>query len=557
MNAISSESPEKLRGGYYTDPALTAFLLRWVAGCRPRTLLEPSCGDGAFFLPLTRSALVPSLERVLAWELEAAEAAQAADILQRVPDVSADLRTGDFLPWAVSQRGAPPQIDAVVGNPPFVRYQYLDEAAQRHAEALIRGSGLPFTRHVNLWVPFLVAALQRLRPGGRLGMVVPAELLHVLHAGAARQALLRGCARVLVLDLEELCFEDALQGVVLLLAEKAPSGATSPGELAIARVQNQQVLTQDPETLLQGAAWVSGADLPGKWMLALLSPRERALLVGLAATPAVHRFHELADVQVGIVTGANDFFLVPDAVVEAYDLSAWARPMFGRSEHVAGVIYDEAQHAANRHAGLPTNFLWFDAGPREALPEGAARYVAHGEAQGLHTRYKCRIREPWYRVPSVFPAPVAMLKRCHDLPRLVHNAAGALTTDTAYRVRPRGVEPAALVACFVNALTALSAELEGRHYGGGVLELVPSEIEQLLLPAPSGDRAALETLDELIRSSAGPLEVLERRDPRVLGGLGLSQAELQDLRGAWWRLRNRRQRAGSDPTGAASGRTLP
>jgi hypothetical protein len=31
----------------------------------------------------------------------------------------------------------------------------------------------------------------------------------------------------------------------------------------------------------------------------------------------------------------------------------------------------------------------------------------------------------------------------------------------------------------VNSLTALTAELEGRHYGGGVLELVPSEIEKL------------------------------------------------------------------------------
>ncbi len=38
---------------------------------------------------------------------------------------------------------------------------------------------------------------------------------------------------------------------------------------------------------------------------------------------------------------------------------------------------------------------------------------------------------------------------------------------------------------FLNGLTALTAELEGRHYGGGVLELVPSEIEKLLVPVPS------------------------------------------------------------------------
>jgi hypothetical protein len=110
------------------------------------------------------------------------------------------------------------------------------------------------------------------------------------------------------------------------------------------------------------------------------------------------------------------------------------------------------------------------------------RYLRSGEEQGLPKRYKCRVREPWFRVPSVHATPVAMLKRAHHFPRLVLNKAQVFTTDTAYRIQPKQVTAASLVYSFLNSLTSLSAELEGRHYGGGVLELVPSEIERLILP---------------------------------------------------------------------------
>src|SRR5262249_21745237 len=152
----------------------------------------------------------------------------------------------------------------------------------------------------------------------------------------------------------------------------------------------------------------------------------------------------------------NKFFLVPDSVVEEYGLSPWAHPMFGRSEHVPGVIYDEKTHAHNRARGLPTNFLWFKG---SALSASARRYLKLGEANGLHRRYKCRVREPWYEVPSVYSTPVGMLKRCHDFPRLVLNKLTAYTTDTAYRIRTCGVEAGRFVFSFVNSLTALSAEL--------------------------------------------------------------------------------------------------
>lgn len=463
--------------------------------------------------------------------------------------VQAEIREGDFLRWAagrlaegasgVRDRG----FDAAVGNPPFIRYQLLGEKAHRRSEAIVRGLGLPFTRHANAWVPFVLAALALLRPGGRLAMVVPAEILHVLHAGSVRAYLARECARVLLVDPVELWFEGLLQGAMLLLAERRDAPARASGNVGVVPTLTRAFLREDPEALFRRARYVDGCRMGEKWTTALLSDRERSLVDGVAGLVAVPRLRQIASVDVGIVTGANGFFLVPDAVVERYQLDAFAHPMFGRSGHVRGVVYDRRRHEANRRRGVPANFLWLPDAPLDALPAGLQRYILVGERSGLHRRYKCRVREPWYRVPSVYATPVAMLKRSHECPRLILNAAGAFTTDTAYRVRPTRIAAARLVSGFVNSLTALSAELEGRHYGGGVLELVPSEIERLLVPLPRTS-ATLAVLDQALESGRPVEQILRAQDTAILGGVGVGADDRVTIHEAWARLRDRRHRRG-------------
>ena len=101
------------------------------------------------------------------------------------------------------------------------------------------------------------------------------------------------------------------------------------------------------------------------------------------------------------------------------------------------------------------------------------------------------------------------------------------------------------MACFVNPLTALSAELEGRHYGGGVLELVPSEIERLILPMPKEVKFDLAQLDQTIRTTPMP-EVLRLQGGTVLAALGLSVAEQSRVLSGWRHLRDRRHRVSRD-----------
>ncbi|MBN1209993.1 MAG: N-6 DNA methylase [Myxococcaceae bacterium] len=541
MNFIENESAQKLRGGYYTPLDIARFLARWCLEISPEQMLEPGCGDGNFLEAVARCE-PKSLKKLMAFELEPEEAKKARARARALAPGKMKVHNEDFLEWYLLGSGIHGTVDAVVGNPPFIRYQYLSQPAQALAEKLFKFLRLPFTRHTNAWVPFVLASLHMLRPGGRLAMVVPSELLHVLHTQSLRTYLIERCQSVLVIEPKEIWFDDTLQGVVLLLAEKKQS-ASQPCRLGILATSGRQFLERTVESLSAQVDWMDASGLAGKWTRTLLTASERRLLEELEHHADVHRFEEIAQVDVGIVTGANKFFLVSDEVVERHSLQRWAHPMFGRSEHVRGVIYDERAHAENSQQGFPTNFLWFGDTRLEELPKPVQQYIAQGEAEGLPRRYKCRIRQPWYNVPSVWPAPVAMLKRSHDFPRLVLNAAKAFTTDTAYRIRPaEGISSERLVFGFVNSLTMLCAELQGRFYGGGVLELVPSEIEKVLVPLGYKGTPPLRRLDEAFREDVPVETILHDQDKQVLGALGVSPARQGVLFGAWDRLRRRRQR---------------
>jgi adenine-specific DNA-methyltransferase len=540
MNFIEFESEQKLRGGFYTDLAIASFLARWIKSSEPQSLLEPSCGDGAF-LKAIEEAQISSLKRITACELNEQEADKAASRTH----LSVQIQNTDFLRWSLFCGQNEEGFDAVVGNPPFIRYQYLPTKQQLLAEKIFSQLNLPFTKHTNAWVPFVLAAIRLLKPGGRLAMVIPSEIFHIPHAQSLRRYLTEQCSKILILDPEEIWFGDTLQGTVLLMTEKKRAVSEKGMGVAIIPVKSRQALNDDPEDYFQRATYTNGVTIEGKWMPVFLSLNERELLAKLKARDDIKKFGDIASVDVGIVTGANKFFLVPDAIVEKFALQRWAHPMFGRSDHVKGLVYSDIDHEANKENGLPANFLWFEEDQIESLPKNVRNYLQIGLNQQLHTRFKCRTRKTWYKVPSVYSAPVAMLKRAHHYPRLVLNHADAYTTDTAYRIQPLGIKPEALVLGFVNSLTCLTAEMEGRHYGGGVLELVPSEIERLLIPVIQATTAELKAADGRFRSAKSGSDFLRMQDALVLGKLGISQEDQESLHGAWLKLRDRRHRVSS------------
>ncbi|MCB9742798.1 MAG: SAM-dependent methyltransferase [Alphaproteobacteria bacterium] len=449
----------------------------------PPLLLEPSAGDGNFLRGVLRHADEQGLSgvSVVAVERDAEAARACAEVAARL---GARLVHDSFFAWAEAE--ATP-VDLLVGNPPFVRYQLVPPEDRARAERLLADlAGVS-----NLWLPFALLGLERLRPGGAFSLVLPAELLATVSAGRFREALLQGFEDLTLTLFPRDTFPELLQDVLVVSGRKAASSPLAPPDTARLTFEEQ------------GRRWAHPAPLgPAPWIRWLLTEAQLEAFGAAAALPGAHPLGELARLQVSTVTGANAFFTVDEATRRQRELEPWCRPLLPRTAYAEGLIVREADHDALIEAGRRA-WLVDMRGPE---PHAAARaWIAEGEAEGLHRRYKCRVRSPWYQVPVVEPGALLLTKRAHQHHRLLRNAAGLLSTDTIYqgRMRPPWEGQAdALVASFHSSLSLLSVEVEGRSYGGGVIELVPSEIAQVqVLLAPLAE--ALPELDALSRAHGG------------------------------------------------------
>ena len=110
-------------------------------------------------------------------------------------------------------------------------------------------------------------------------------------------------------------------------------------------------------------------------------------------------------------------------------------------------------------------------------------YIAFGESLDIHKGYKTGIRNDWFVVPSLKISDAFFIRRNNLYPRLIINEAAAYTTDTMHRVFLKsGTDLTAFTASYYNSLSLAFTEVSGRSHGGGVLELMPNEAEQVLLP---------------------------------------------------------------------------
>lgn len=527
--------PHSLRkglGAFYTPPPMAQALADWAVRDSNDRVMDGSFG-GLAFLNAAQTRLIalgaeqPDVQLYgCDYDREAFAAAGS------FATGGAKLMRRDFL--AVRPGRDLPRVEAVVGNPPYVRYHGWTTSREK-GRRIAAAHGVQLTRLASSWAPLLIHAADFVAPGGRLAQVLPAELVHAQYADQVLECICQRFERVVVVMFDRHVFPGAQEEVVLLFAE-GRGQSPAPGV---------EVLSFDDLDDL------SIPDQPGD---ALAVEDEHKLLAGLLSGAALELYDrlrtdhattlgDLASIDIGAVTGANEWFVRPVEAVHGLD-SDVARPAISKATHVPGARFGSGDLAAMEEAGAPSRMLVLEA--RHARRKAVLELVAQGEAEGIHTRYKTRIRDPWWALPpsQVASSPDLFLTyMSSDMPRLVTNEIGALSTNTVHGAGLlNGTDPAALAAAFYSSLTMLSAELVGRSYGGGVLKLEPSEAERLVIPFPvAGYARMLDDVDGLVRARRYD-DVQDLVDRAVLcDGLGVAGEDVGLLRGAVNRLRGRRR----------------
>jgi len=150
----------------------------------------------------------------------------------------------------------------------------------------------------------------------------------------------------------------------------------------------------------------------------------------------------------------------------------------------------------------------------------------------LPKRHKCGIRKNWYVIPNISKKPDAFFfKRSHLYPKLLKNNSNAFVTDSAYKVGMRnGYDLNSFIYSFYNTLTLLLSELEGRYYGGGVLELIPSEFKKLPIPYNEISNTQFDNFTTNFENKSDIEQILIQNDLNILHPtLGINNEDLLRL----------------------------
>ena len=373
--------------------------------------------------------------------------------------------------------------------------------------------------------------------------MLPAELLQVSYAAQLRSFLIDRFSRIDIIACNELLFDKAQQEVVLLLADGALAVPAIENNCRVALTETRtvsEIIGRPPSVVLAETPPKAVRHDSEKWLQYFLTNDEILLMRQLREAPEITNLSTYASVDVGVVTGRNSFFVLSSNDLAELGLLEYAVPLVSRSAQLHGARLSSDDWRSLSVAGNRVHLLHLSPVNGMPLKESLERYIRIGEEQGVHQGYKCSIRSPWYAVPSVWQPDGFLFRQIYDFPRMVLNEAEATSTDTIHRLR-FSAQPDLVTTNAYTYLTAASAEIEGRSYGGGVLELEPTEAERLLMPAKLCEGLPIDECDRLIRSGGLEELIFENSRQILVEGLGMSIKECLALRDIWLTMRNRRK----------------
>ena len=195
------------------------------------------------------------------------------------------------------------KYDLILGNPPYIRYQYLEEKQRMEMAEILTSHGMKANKLINTWVGFMVACVHMLSDNGNIAFVIPAEILQVAYAEDLRLFLSNKLSKITLLTFEELVFPGIEQEVVVFIGEKGDS------EKGIRIIELNNL--DDLENLnIYANGFQKLSHVHEKWTKYFTTEQENQLILDLKNDDRFQTLSETGIINVGITTGNNKYFSV-------------------------------------------------------------------------------------------------------------------------------------------------------------------------------------------------------------------------------------------------------
>ncbi len=191
------------------------------------------------------------------------------------------------------------------------------------------------------------------------------------------------------------------------------------------------------------------------------------------------RVGDIAEVRMGLKTGANRFFILDSETISAWDIEAeFLRPFIASPKNVNSLRVNPEQ--------LPKQLFMCLKEKSVLSGTSALEYIKWGESQNFHKRPSCRNRSRWYDVGKR-PLPYLFFpRRIPSSARTLYSTEGCYALDKFVEVNAPAELRVPLCFSLNSSLFQLMVNVSGRSsLGYGVLELQTSDLVDLLCVNPN------------------------------------------------------------------------
>jgi adenine-specific DNA-methyltransferase len=440
----------------YTPRGLADAMASALAVSPEDRLLEPCMGGGALVEALVRKGASHSKIRALELSTAPTNTDGKASVIRGV----------DFVSWSLETNE---RFDKIVSNPPYIALNRLSERLRR---AALEVEDPVASKHLSLgcnyWFVFLCASIRLLRPGGSICFLLPAAWEYANYSKKFRDGISKHFSSFKVYRSLEPLFAGVQEGAVVILGTGYKRASTEP-------------LRFEYATSKSLVAALGRIDQQPLRSVPKVDSKKSSSLAPLDA---------FLRVEIGAVTGQNNYFLFSDAERKARKLpKAACVPVVSKSRQIETALIGLSDWEAHRRAGERI-WLFRPTGKVRQHP-AVKRYLRLSEARGgcQRSRHKIQSRRPW----SVTPLPrtadgfmsgmssKGIWIAISQMPRLT-------ATNTLYVIRfdkqASNTLKAGIAIALLTSVAQRGARRIVRKYADGLSKIEPGDLRKLRIPVP-------------------------------------------------------------------------
>jgi len=456
---------KKNNGKYYTPPVLANFIAKHAIKNPESRVLDPCFGEGSLLVASynrLHGFLSNSVEnKLFGYDIDTSA---KKIFVEKHPQIAekCNLEIRNF--FTVGGNEFDDKFDVVLMNPPFVRHHLIDdETLKRIRKATSFSVILPKTS--DLWSHFVIHCLKFIKKGGSLVVVLPWSFIFASFASRVRENLVAQFNTMRVILLGSRLFKRAGERILVFFGEGFGKKAQDFGIFYSDEIPEKNVswlkIDQDTWTKFPWRGFVSES-LSKIFSKSVEKSGFRSL-------------ENFADIRIGTVTGANDFFVFNNTLDKKKAFpKKYLRPIIRKSKDLSKLSLSKSD--------VKESLLII---PEGDLPAQLKEYISEGEKRKINERCHAVKRKTWYSIPDPAVPDAFLHYMTKEVPFIVMNSGEVLGTNSIHQLFfKEDVDTNTkkwIQLSMFTSISQLSVELEGRTYGGGVLKLEPTAASKILV----------------------------------------------------------------------------